>query len=154
LVGNGFTHPTIQYASYIPTVCTNISGYGPFVNTSTCHQMLLDLPKCQDLANACAANVSDTATCVKASKFCEKTQADPFYATGRNAYDMAKFGDYEQEKEVHDFLNRVDVRHQLGVDREPGGGVREFIGCSDAVGEAFAQTGDGCLRSPAGPCAS
>ena len=79
---------------------------------------------------------------------------------GRNAYDMAKFGDYAEEAWVREFLNRCvsscqfvcvnanqeyreDVRHELGVDHEPSGGVREFIGCSDAVGEAFASTGDG-----------
>ena len=56
---------------------------------------------------------------------------------------MDKFGAYAEEAWVHSYLNRKDVRHELGVDHEANGGVREFIGCSDNVGEDFAATGDG-----------
>lgn len=35
-----------------------------------------------------------------------------------------------------------DVRHELGVDMEVGGGVKKFIGCSDLIGYRFGATGD------------
>ena len=52
-------------------------------------------------------------------------------------------GDYAEEKWIHNYLNRADVKHELGVDHEAHGGVTEFIGCNDKVGEDFAATGDG-----------
>lgn len=55
---------------------------------------------------------------------------------------MLKFGDYEEERQIAYFLNREDVRHQLGVDHEAHGGVKKFIGCSDTVGYRFSATGD------------
>lgn len=47
---------------------------------------------------------------------------------------MEKFGPYAEEKMIQFYLNRPDVRHELGVDMEEDGGVKKFIGCSDEVG--------------------
>lgn len=55
---------------------------------------------------------------------------------------MEKFGPYAEEKQVAHYLNRADVRHELGVDKEADGGVKKFIGCSDEVGFRFSATGD------------
>lgn len=55
---------------------------------------------------------------------------------------MEKFGPYDEEEQVRFYLNRDDVRHELGVDMEPHGGVKKFIGCSDVVGYRFSSTGD------------
>lgn len=55
---------------------------------------------------------------------------------------MTKFGPYAEEKQIQYYLNRADVRHELGVDMEEGGGVKKFIGCSDEVGYKFSVTGD------------
>jgi len=47
--------------------------------------MIATLPECQRLVTACADDVSDTEICVKAAKYCEKTQADPFYELASRA---------------------------------------------------------------------
>lgn len=62
--------------------------------------------------------------------------------TARNA------GVYDEEKQIEFYLNRADVRHQLGVDKEAHGGVKKFIGCSDQVGFRFSATGDQCVPLP------
>jgi len=59
------------------------------------------------------------------------------------AHSFASLGAYAEEEWVHSYLNRPEIRHQLGVDHEADGGVKEFIGCSEKVGEDFAATGDG-----------
>ena len=96
LIGNGFTNPTTQYSAYYPTVCTDLGGTGPFVNETACAQMAADLPRCQALTLACAAEPSNHAVCKLTNEYCEATQTEPYYGTGRNAYDSRRFTDYPQ----------------------------------------------------------
>lgn len=103
------------------------------------------LPRCQALIQKCYDQPSNNAVCLSGNQYCEATQTERYYETGRNPYDMLKFGDYAEEKQIQYYLNRDDVRHQLGVDKEAGGGVRKFIGCSDTVGFRFSTTGDQCV---------
>ncbi|CEQ41860.1 SPOSA6832_03622, partial [Sporobolomyces salmonicolor] len=177
LIGNGFTNPKIQYASYYPTVCTNTTGYGPFVDEEHCAKMQKALPRCQALIQMCYGvylslttrplsrprnelgapkrltfsascfeprtdNPSDSTICLAGNQYCEATQTEYYYETGRNPYDNQKFGDYVEEKQIAHWLNLDRVRHELGVDLEPHGGVKRFIGCSDQVGFRFSSTGD------------
>ncbi|GAA5933552.1 hypothetical protein JCM1841_006349 [Sporobolomyces salmonicolor] len=142
LIGNGFTNPKIQYASYYPTVCTNTTGYGPFVDEEHCAKMQKALPRCQALIQMCYDNPSDSTICLAGNQYCEATQTEYYYETGRNPYDNQKFGDYVEEKQIAHWLNLDRVRHELGVDLEPHGGVKRFIGCSDQVGFRFSSTGD------------
>ncbi|KAM0754515.1 peptidase S10, serine carboxypeptidase [Meredithblackwellia eburnea MCA 4105] len=142
LIGNGFTSPKTQYAYYYPTVCTNQTGYGPYVSESDCASMEKALPRCQELIQQCYDDPSNSVLCLSANTYCEATQTERYYETGRNPYDMEKFGPYKEENQVSFFLNRQDVRHELGVDLEENGGVKKFIGCSDQVGYRFAATGD------------
>lgn len=143
MIGNGFTHPYIQYAAYYTAACTNETGYGPYVSPEACSTMAAALPKCQALLKKCAENLDESITCLSASTYCEKTQADPFYATGRNAYDMEKFGDFEEEDWMATWLNQKDTMHRLGVDKASHGRVKGHTGCDPTVGFKFASTGDG-----------
>jgi cathepsin A (carboxypeptidase C) len=123
LIGNGWTHPEIQYSSYLPTACDRATGYGPYLDEATCTTMRESLPRCQQLMRDCAANATDAQLCQSGKEYCEKTQTDPFYATvrnlaiappstrfelspqGRNAFDMEKRGDYPEDHWVEIFLN-------------------------------------------------
>lgn len=53
MVGNGFTNPLIQYPAYYPTVCTNQTGYGPFIGADECENMQKTLPRCEALVQRC-----------------------------------------------------------------------------------------------------
>ncbi|KAK9897505.1 peptidase S10, serine carboxypeptidase [Cystobasidium minutum MCA 4210] len=147
LIGNGFTHPYIQYSSYYTAVCTNETGYGPYVSPEGCAKMAATLPRCQALLKKCAENLDDAITCLSASTYCEKTQTEPFYALGRNAYDMEKFGDYDEEEWMATWLNQKDTMHRLGVDKASHGRVKGHTGCDPTVGFKFASTGDGAHPS-------
>ncbi|GAA5993920.1 hypothetical protein JCM5350_002867 [Sporobolomyces pararoseus] len=144
LVGNGFTDPKVQYGSYIPTVCTNETGYGPLLDKSTCDKMRQTLPHCQNLVQQCYDNPSSSTTCLAAFEYCENSQTGAYYKSGRNPYDMTRFGGYEEEKWISRWLNSENVRKELGVDLEPHrhGGVKKFVGCSDKVGFRFTVSGD------------
>ncbi|GAA5837284.1 hypothetical protein JCM3766R1_002184 [Sporobolomyces carnicolor] len=144
LVGNGFTNPKTQYGSYIPTVCTNTTGYGPLLDESTCDKMRATLPRCQSLVQECYDNPSSATTCLAAFQYCEYTQTGAYYKSGRNPYDMERFGDYVENKWISNWLNSDKVRKELGVDSEPRhkGGIKKFKGCSDKVGQRFTLSGD------------
>ncbi|GJN87454.1 hypothetical protein Rhopal_000403-T1 [Rhodotorula paludigena] len=145
MIGNGFTDPLRQYASYFPTVCTNKTGYGPYVDAVGCQKMESALPACQSLVKACYEHPSNSALCVSASAFCETRLTEFYFKTGRSSYNMEKFGDYVEEKWIEHWLNTDKVRHELGVDLDPHGhGVKKFQGCSGKVGWHFEATGDGC----------
>lgn len=53
LVGNGFTNALTQYPAYYPTVCTNQTGYGPFISKDECADMQKALPRCKALVKSC-----------------------------------------------------------------------------------------------------
>ncbi|KAK4331545.1 putative serine carboxypeptidase [Rhodotorula toruloides] len=148
MIGNGFTNPLTQYASYYPTVCTNQTGYGPYVSPRECRKMREALPRCQSLVRSCWDDLHNSALCVSASVYCETRLTSPYFATGRSSYDMTKFGGYEEEGWIAEWLNREDVRHELGVDLDPRGhGVKKFKGCSGKVFNHFDATGDGVKPS-------
>ncbi|BGP38665.1 hypothetical protein JCM10449v2_002600 [Rhodotorula kratochvilovae] len=131
LIGNGFTDPLRQYATYYPTVCTNQMG-GPYLDEAGCKKIDRALPPCQSLVKACYA-----------SAYCETRLMEPYFATGRSSFNVEKFGDYVEEKWIAHWLNLDSVRHELGVDLDPHGhGVKRFVGCSDKVMEHFTLSGD------------
>ena len=143
MIGNGMTHPYLQYATYHTAVCTNQTGYGPFLGEKDCKQMADLLPKCQKLFAKCAEDPSNAIVCLSATTYCEKTQTEPFYETGRNAYDMAKFGDYDEEAWMATFLNQQSTIHALGVDKLSHHRMKGHTGCDPTVGYRFSATGDG-----------
>ncbi|GAA5905405.1 S10 family peptidase [Sporobolomyces salmoneus] len=145
LVGNGFTDPKTQYGSYIPTVCTNSTGYGPFLDEPTCDKMRETLPRCQSLVQECYDDPASATKCSTAFQYCENSQSGPYDKTGRSPYDMEKFGEYEENEWIESWLNSEAVRKELGVDLEPhrhGGGIKKFKGCSNKVGFRFTISGD------------
>lgn len=142
MIGNGLTHPYIQYASWYTVVCTNETGTGPYVPAEECEIMAATLPECQALVKRCAENLEDAALCLSALLYCETTQADPYYATGRSPYDMEKFDNFEELDWVATWLNQEETMHKLGVDKASHGRVKGNTGCDRMVKYKFLVTGD------------
>ncbi|GAA5884708.1 hypothetical protein JCM6882_005361 [Rhodosporidiobolus microsporus] len=136
LIGNGFTHPLLQWRSYLPAGCGSALG-GPFLSAQACRKMQAAWPVCERLVEGCWANPKNTALCMSAYRFCETRMMGPYDATGRSPYNVDKFGGYEEDKWIERWLNREDVRRQLGVDRP-----KKFSGCSDKVFERFEDSED------------
>ena len=53
MIGNGFTDPLLQYASYAPVACTNETGYGPLISKRECTKLKAAVPRCEALVKAC-----------------------------------------------------------------------------------------------------
>ncbi|KWU44075.1 carboxypeptidase Y, partial [Rhodotorula sp. JG-1b] len=143
MIGNGFTDPLLQYASYAPVACTNETGYGPLISKRECTKLRAAVPRCEALVKACYGNERNSALCIAAYVYCEAKLTSAYAATGLSMYDMTKKGDYKEGKWIEAWLNKPEVRHELGVDLDKHGhGTKKFVGCSDKVFRHFEQSGD------------
>lgn len=153
LIGNGITSPKAQYPAYVEFACDDSHGYGKFLTEEQCKSMREDIPTCLALVNKCNAvegpsDDYDVLACKLASDYCEAKLSDPWFLTGRSAYDWRHWGDYEEEAWVAAFLNDRHKKSALGVEKLMGDkhdGV--FVGCSDAVYKHFVMSGDGSRDS-------
>ncbi|GAA5821355.1 hypothetical protein JCM11251_004586 [Rhodosporidiobolus azoricus] len=136
LIGNGFTHPLVQWHSYLDAGCSSALG-GPFLTKQACRKMEAAWPICERLTTKCWETPHDTATCMSAYRFCETRMMQPYDSTGRSPYNVDKFGEYVEDDWIARWLNKEDVRRQLGVERE-----KKFTGCSDKVFERFEDSED------------
>ncbi|KAF8510885.1 serine carboxypeptidase [Hysterangium stoloniferum] len=88
-----------------------------------------------------SSDIFDQMGCEAASTFCETELHQPFYATGKNVYDVSKQceGDisetlcYPITLTIAKFLNRLETREMLGVHNS----AANFSSCSNPVGTAF-----------------
>ncbi|BGP14624.1 hypothetical protein JCM10213_002208 [Rhodosporidiobolus nylandii] len=155
LIGNGFTHPLIQYHSYLPFMCSANAAVpassAPLVDAAGCAKLEGAWPVCERLLTGCYNNPSDSALCLSAYRFCEERLTAPYEATGRNSYDWQRYGEYEEGEWAEAWLNREEVRRELGVDFEdkkhPQSKRRKFISCSDKVFQRFEDSADGVKPS-------
>ncbi|GAA6031670.1 hypothetical protein JCM8097_001925 [Rhodosporidiobolus ruineniae] len=149
LIGNGFTNPLIQYESYLPALCTSELG-GPYVDEAGCRKMQEAWPRCKRLMEACWGTSRASSLCMSAYRFCETRMTAPYDETGRSPYNFDKYGEYEENEWIERWLNRDDVREELGVDEVDSRGhkrVKKFEGCSDKVFERFEDSADGVQPS-------
>ncbi|CDS06098.1 Putative Prepro-carboxypeptidase Z [Lichtheimia ramosa] len=131
-VGNGFIDAVIQYKSYPKMTCH--SSYPAVLSEEECDKMQQIYENdCKPAAEQCAESDEDS-DCVNANQQCG--QIEGIYAqSGYSFYDIRQQGDDTPHPFV-DELNKASVIKELGA-------RGHFSMCSDSVGTAFAQTGDG-----------
>ncbi|KAM0737935.1 hypothetical protein ACQRIT_007939 [Beauveria bassiana] len=143
LIGNGLTDAYNQYPQYPEMACGN-GGYPAVVGPNTCTQMRNAIPRCQSAIKQCYStqNAND---CTSASSAC-RSVSDPYYATGKNPYDVRKQCEpnsgglcYQGMNYVEEYLNRQDVMEALNVE------VDSFSNCNGQVNNDFHSTGDDML---------
>ncbi|KAF8510886.1 serine carboxypeptidase [Hysterangium stoloniferum] len=138
--GNGVTDAARMPTSYYDIQCTNAS-VEPFQDIATCVRMKKAIPRCERFIKQSCVDIFDQMGCEAASSFCQTELQEPFFATGRNIYDVSKEceGDisetlcYPITLTVAKFLNRLETRKMLGVHNS----AANFSSCSNAVGTAF-----------------
>ncbi|KDQ13471.1 hypothetical protein BOTBODRAFT_146116 [Botryobasidium botryosum FD-172 SS1] len=142
LIGNGMTDVLSMTESYVDIQCTNAS-IEPFQSISQCVQMRKALPKCREMMSKGCFDQVDALSCTAASMFCDQMISVPFFATGKNPYDISKPCEgkieetlcYPVTKRINNYLDQPSVRELLGVDASLG----PFQSCSGEVGQAFSQ---------------
>ncbi|KAG8884914.1 hypothetical protein FRB99_004497, partial [Tulasnella sp. 403] len=123
LIGNGFTEIYTMWESYYDLQCKNAS-YPPVQSIKTCVRMKRALPRCLSALKEQCVDRYDSIGCAAAAHFCGSEVTDPFYATGRNPYDISKMCEgpveetacYALTSRISAYLDQPHVRHLLGVD--------------------------------------
>ncbi|EJD36520.1 serine carboxypeptidase [Auricularia subglabra TFB-10046 SS5] len=139
LIGNGITNFAMMSWSYYDMTCTNAS-VDPILPISTCVRMKAALPRCKAWHTENCLDKFDGLACGAANDFCVVELTLPFLLSGRNPYNIAEgcpggIDDlcYPLTKHIRAFLDRADVRRQLGVDKSVG----NFTSCAWDVNGAF-----------------
>jgi len=146
MIGNGFTDFYTMLTSYYDMACTPVS-VPPILDIGSCVRMKQTLPRCQKLLRTSCIDSYDAINCEAAAQFCGSELSGPFFALGKNPYDIRKDceGDspetlcYPVIEHISSYLDRPSVRSQLGVDPYL---TSNFSSCSWDVSEAFAQNLD------------
>ncbi|KAJ3071080.1 hypothetical protein HDU98_005864 [Podochytrium sp. JEL0797] len=140
-IGNGWVRPYIQYEQFAEFLIDE--KYGPFITPEQYKFLKQSYQVCEFLARQCERFPSRF-SCVPAATYCERVFAFP-ESVKRNPYDVRQECDSEDgecyaiQGDIDAYLNRGWVQDLLGVERE-------YVGCSEAVGEAFNRAGDEDLR--------
>ncbi|KAG8881177.1 hypothetical protein FRB97_009808 [Tulasnella sp. 331] len=142
LIGNGWTDITTQMESYYDIQCTTTS-YPAVQTIAACVRMKTILPRCNAMLQAECVNRFDLIGCTTAHEFCLTELGGPYYASGRNVYDISKMceGDdlcYAIMPNISTYLNRDIVRQRLGVDKA----VVSHSSIAYDVHERFVAAGD------------
>ncbi|KIJ51025.1 hypothetical protein M422DRAFT_59045 [Sphaerobolus stellatus SS14] len=144
IIGNGITDAFRMPTSFYDIQCTAAS-VEPFQEISACVRMKKAIPRCEKMLKESCVDVYDQMGCEAAENFCSNEMEGPFMDTGRNIYDVSGpcDGGYETLcypiiTDIVNFLNKPEIREQLGVDAAAG----NFTSCSNSVGSAFRRTQD------------
>ncbi|KAI8867141.1 alpha/beta-hydrolase, partial [Ramicandelaber brevisporus] len=137
-IGNPMVDPLVQNQHYGHYACQG--PYGPILEQADCDEMDRAVPLCTKLLQLCYDNET-TLRCLP-SMYCNRILS-PFGKSGRNIYDVRKpcegGGDdlcYPINGQIKAYLDRPEVREELGVEAE------SYVGCSEQVGLKFAASGD------------
>ncbi|PLW15478.1 hypothetical protein PCASD_18973 [Puccinia coronata f. sp. avenae] len=146
IIGNGLTNPLIQFAS-VPDYACAPSPYAIF-DESTCASIRAKVPTCERLQKFCYSNPSRF-TCVPATLYCWSSIYGPIQNLDKNPYDVRQGCDrqanplcYDEMNWIENYLNRDDVRSELGVPSD-----LKFESCNLDVNRAFQMSGDNMHNS-------
>ncbi|CAE6532886.1 unnamed protein product [Rhizoctonia solani] len=140
LIGNGITDSKTMWEGYYDIQCKNLSVV-PFQDIKAC------LHRCLKMYKKDCIEQMDPTGCSLAAEFCDYALSVPYYATGRNPYDMTKPCKREELESslcypvtnyINEFLDRPETRRALGVHPSIG----NYTGCSRDVGVRFSASLD------------
>ncbi|EUC56960.1 peptidase S10, serine carboxypeptidase [Rhizoctonia solani AG-3 Rhs1AP] len=146
LIGNGITDSKTMWEGYYDIQCKNLSVV-PFQDIKACVSMKQQLHRCLKMYKKDCIEQMDPTGCGLAAEFCDYALSVPYYATGRNPYDMTKPCKREELESslcypvtnyINEFLDRPETRRALGVHPSIG----NYTGCSRDVGERFSASLD------------
>ncbi|XP_006461495.1 hypothetical protein AGABI2DRAFT_69247 [Agaricus bisporus var. bisporus H97] len=148
MIGNGMTDSFKMIPSYYDMACTPAS-IKPFVDISSCVQMKQIADRCDKWMKKACVDHFDHIDCAAAYNFCQLSYAGPFYATGKNPYDISKPCEgglssslcYPETSHVLNYLNNATNRQMMGVDSTPTI-PKNMTSCTPFVSTDFALTGD------------
>ncbi|KDQ49589.1 hypothetical protein JAAARDRAFT_42760 [Jaapia argillacea MUCL 33604] len=142
IIGNGVTDFASMMTSFYDIVCTG-AAVDPILDISTCVRMKQAVPRCEKLMKDSCVDMFDAISCSEAMAVCGMELSDPFYATGKNPYDLSQEycnGPLDENlcypiiKHISQYLDRPEIRSLLGADPSL---TEKFEFCSGQVGNDF-----------------
>ncbi|KAI0756437.1 alpha/beta-hydrolase [Daedaleopsis nitida] len=150
ILANGLTDPKVQFSTVAEYMC-GAAPYPPFEHGSKeCVGMRLETPVCISMIESCYRFPSRL-TCVPAYAHCWYRVYWPLATSGLNPYDVReKCKDpeglcYVEMNWIQDWMNKPDVKRELGVDSSPV----EFVNCNKTTNTGFYLQGQAVLNSAA-----
>ncbi|KAG6873260.1 hypothetical protein C0995_001034 [Termitomyces sp. Mi166 len=144
-IGNGWTDVLSMILSYYDMVCTAAS-VPPVADIASCVHLKKLIPRCEKWIKESCTDIFDHINCRAAYDFCDGAFSAPFYATGKNPYDISKDcegepGDlcYRVTRHISNYLDSNSTRSLLGVDPSV---PTPYAICSDPVALAFDASND------------
>ncbi|CAH7682581.1 carboxypeptidase Y [Phakopsora pachyrhizi] len=139
MIGNGMTDPLTQFTSAADYGCPP-SPYA-VLDKSACEALREDAQVCRDLTQKCYNDISPH-NCAPATDYCFNYVAKAIRPTGLNQYDIRQRCPsgglcYPEPGWIQSYLNKPDVKHDLGVKPE-----RTYLACNSDVQSAFLSAGD------------
>ncbi|KAF8868251.1 Alpha/Beta hydrolase protein [Gymnopilus junonius] len=131
MIGNGITDFYTMAPSYYDMACTPV-------------------PRCKKWLKESCLDRFDSINCYAANTFCSNEIGAPFFASGKNPYDISKDCDgeisdtlcYPITKNIAAYLDLPSTRAALGIPLSNASSPspissKNFTSCSDSVGTAF-----------------
>jgi cathepsin A (carboxypeptidase C) len=142
MIGNGITDFYTMSTAYYDMACT-LSSVDPVLDIGTCLRMKQAVSRCKKWLKESCLDQFDAINCNAANIFCYGEIGGPFFASGKNPYDISKDCEGEIEdtlcypitKHISNYLDLPSTRTTLGVD--PSLADFNFSSCSSSVGHAF-----------------
>jgi len=137
-IGNALVDPVRQFSTKPDMAFTGGAGgslQAGVVNRSVYQQMVRDLATCEKDIERCQHGPQAN-NCLGAMMDCAISQTMPIQATGRNPYDLRKWGAYNNTKQT-DFMNDPVVKEKFGART-----WRPWAACNSTAMLPFVFSGD------------
>ncbi|KAF4584580.1 hypothetical protein EYR38_001809 [Pleurotus pulmonarius] len=130
-----------------PINLTSVMIVAPINDISTCVAMKQMVPRCTKWFQSACIDHFDAIDCNAADMLCTAAFEMPFFASGKNPYDISKDCEgkieetlcYPITQHINHYLDQPEIRDVLGVDPSV---TANFSSCSRSVTTAFGQTLD------------
>ncbi|KAF4584581.1 hypothetical protein EYR40_004579 [Pleurotus pulmonarius] len=141
MIGNGFTDAFSMTTSYVDFQCSHAS-VAPINDISSCVAMKRMVPRCTKWFQSACIDHFDAIDCNAATVLCTTAIETPFFASGKNPYDISKDCEgkieetlcYPITQHISHYLDQPEIRDVLGVDPSV---TANFSSCSNSVSTAF-----------------
>ncbi|KAH7339045.1 peptidase S10 serine carboxypeptidase [Rhizoctonia solani] len=144
MIGAGLTHPWYQFGATYNWLCGGEKWQVWGKNSTECKELARDEATCVRMIEYCDKLNTDL-ICGAVALFCLEEMMDMINQSGLNPLDGRSYCDarngsvscYPESGWISDYLNRPDIKRELGVDPNV-----DFRVCDNNTNQAFIKSGD------------
>lgn len=150
MIGNGLTHPKVQFSSVAEYACSPENKFHLFEpDSETCTSLYKRAGVCDTLIEQCD-RFQSRLVCVPAALYCWGSLYGPAQDLGVNLYDVRRRCDRERDGDlcypemdwIETLMNKPEIKKQLGVPASI-----DFQSCNMELNQQFMMQGDSLVNS-------